>query len=461
MGKSAPSAPDPIKTASGQTATNIGTAIANSYLGNVNQVTPYGSLNYAQTGTQKWTDPLSDKTYDLPTFTATQTLTPTGQRISDATMGAQENLANLAQSQSARLGNLLGTEINLSGLPAAAQAPQLAQGIAGAGQIQTVGNGPRLNGQIGDAGQITTSYGGNYAQDRRRVEDAIMQRAQRGLDADRRALEQRLADQGIAIGSAAYQSAMGDYGQQVNDARTQAILAGGQEQSRLNDMAAQRAAFENAAQAQQFGQNLQGIQLGNTTAQQMYQNRMGAAEFNNAAQAQRFGQNAQQAGFANTAAQQQYQLGTDARNRALQELFAVRNQPINEISALLSGAQVQQPNFMNVQGQQMPTVDYAGLVNQKYQGDLARYNSQQQLFGGLMGGLAYVLSDERAKTDIEKVGKTKDGQAVYAYRYKHEGKDGPIHMGLMAQEVEKRKPEAVATGPDGLKRVNYGIALGV
>ncbi|PII38583.1 hypothetical protein T190_18770 [Sinorhizobium meliloti CCBAU 01290] len=41
MGKQkAPSPPDPNKTASAQTATNIGTAIANQTLGNVNQVTP-------------------------------------------------------------------------------------------------------------------------------------------------------------------------------------------------------------------------------------------------------------------------------------------------------------------------------------------------------------------------------------------------------------------------------------
>ena len=81
------------------------------------------------------------------------------------------------------------------------------------------------------------------------------------------------------------------------------------------------------------------------------------------------------------------------------------------------------------------------------------------MIGGISGILA--LSDRRAKTDISEVGKTGDGQKIYAYRYKHEGEDGPIHMGLMAQEVEKKKPEAVKTGPDGLKRVNYGIALGV
>ena len=48
-------------------------------------------------------------------------------------------------------------------------------------------------------------------------------------------------------------------------------------------------------------------------------------------------------------------------------------QPINEISALLSGGQVTNPSFVPTQGQSMPTVDYAGLVGQKYQNDLAAY----------------------------------------------------------------------------------------
>ena len=74
MGKpSAPKPPDPIKTGSAQTATNIGTAVANAGLNQVDQITPDGSLSYSQTGTTSWTDPVSGKTYDIPKFTATQT----------------------------------------------------------------------------------------------------------------------------------------------------------------------------------------------------------------------------------------------------------------------------------------------------------------------------------------------------------------------------------------------------
>lgn len=74
--------------------------------------------------------------------------------------------------------------------------------------------------------------------------------------------------------------------------------------------------------------------------------------------------------------------------------------------------------------------------------------------GAAGGALLGLLSDRRAKKDIKKVGKTDDGLNIYTYKYKG-GED--THMGVMAQEAEKKHPEAVKTGPDGYKRVNYGL----
>lgn len=73
---------------------------------------------------------------------------------------------------------------------------------------------------------------------------------------------------------------------------------------------------------------------------------------------------------------------------------------------------------------------------------------------GLLGYLA--LSDKRIKTDIKKVGKTDDGLNVYTYRYKGSPQ---IHMGVLAQEVERKKPEAVVD-LGGVKAVNYGLLGG-
>lgn len=50
------------------------------------------------------------------------------------------------------------------------------------------------------------------------------------------------------------------------------------------------------------------------------------------------------------------------------------------------------------------------------------------------------FSDEDLKENKKKVGKTKGGHDIYTYNYKGHPK---THMGVMAQEVEKKKPGAV------------------
>lgn len=64
------------------------------------------------------------------------------------------------------------------------------------------------------------------------------------------------------------------------------------------------------------------------------------------------------------------------------------------------------------------------------------------------------VSDRRLKTDIKRVGKTKDGLPIYTYRYK-EG--GPVQMGVMADEVEDVTPKAVIKGGagNGFDAVDY------
>jgi hypothetical protein len=155
--------------------------------------------------------------------------------------------------------------------------------------------------------------------------------------------------------------------------------------------------------------------------------------------------------------------------QAQSAITAERNQPINEIGALLSGSQVNQPNYVNANTGQIPTTDYAGLVNQNYQQRLGIWQQEQaqreRNLGGLFGlGQAFLgalnLSDERAKKDIEPVGKL-GGHKLYEYHYKGESKDDPKSIGVMAQEVEKTRPDAVVKGADGLRRVKYGQLFGI
>jgi len=82
-------------------------------------------------------------------------------------------------------------------------------------------------------------------------------------------------------------------------------------------------------------------------------------------------------------------------------------------------------------------------------------NPWMQALGlGLQGASAagMIFSDERLKEDIKPVGETFDGLPIYTYKYK--GGGTPM-MGVMAQDVEKVKPEAVAIHPSGFRMVDY------
>lgn len=83
------------------------------------------------------------------------------------------------------------------------------------------------------------------------------------------------------------------------------------------------------------------------------------------------------------------QLFLTGRGQAFGELQAMRNQPINEITALLSGSQVTNPQVSMMQPQGAATTDVAGLINANYNQRYQNYQNQmagrQNLLGGLFG----------------------------------------------------------------------------
>lgn len=323
----APTPPSPKETSAASTATNVGTAIANANLGNVNQITPDGSLTYNQSDTYTWQDPYTGKSYSIPRFTATQTLSPEQQAIKTQSDAAELNMSSLANQQSGFLKDYMNKPVDLSN-------------EATEGRLMELG----------------------------------MKRLQPQLDQRRQAAETDLINRGIRPGSTNYGQAHDTLNQGENDAFNQLLLTG--------------------------------------------------------------------------------------RGQSVQEALAQRNQPINEITALLSGSQVSQPNFVNANMPTIPTTDTAGLINTNYNQRLQAWQQNQagtqNLLGGLFGLGASIISDRRMKTEIKEVGKTKDGQKIYSYKYKT---GGPIHIGLMADEVEKKNPDAVMTLPTGVQAVNYEKAL--
>lgn len=154
------------------------------------------------------------------------------------------------------------------------------------------------------------------------------------------------------------------------------------------------------------------------------------------------------------------QLALTGRGQAFSESLATRNQPINEITALMSGSQVSNPAQMSgaTPQAQVGGVDYAGMVNQNYQNQMSAYGAKMGgLFGlagaGLQAGATF--SDIRVKTNISRVGTLDNGLPVYAYNYVW---GGPLHIGVMAQDVEHVHPEAVSEVA-GIKAVDYSRAV--
>ena len=177
MGKSkAPAPPDPRQTAGAQTATNIGTAIANNNMQMVDQNTPYGSLKYDQTGAYQYVDPNTGASHWIPKYTATTSLSPNEQYKLEQGQAAEKSLADVAAERADFLKGHFSDGIDAGGLPQAGVAEDR-----------------------------------DYSEDRQRVEDALMERLNPYLERDREAMRTGLVNQGITLGSEAYNRASDDF----------------------------------------------------------------------------------------------------------------------------------------------------------------------------------------------------------------------------------------------------------
>jgi hypothetical protein len=432
-----PTPPNPVATAGAQTASNIGTAVTGTYLNNVNQVTPQGNLTYDPAGTYRYNDPLTGAGYDIPRWTATQTETPTGAATTAANQRTGLNLANIGEASSQRIGSILGTNFadTLAGAP-------------GAAPLQWLHDIGFAKGDIADVGELTRDYGpaDNFSEDRKRIEESMYQRMNPQLEQDRGRLEQQLADQGLQPGTEAYDRAYDALARQTTDARLAITAKGGEEQQRLNDMAAQRATFQNAAQRDAFTQEAS------------------RSQFYNAANAQNLARN-----------KTIFDATNQTRDKWLQEQYALRAQPISEISALQSGSQVQQPNFVGNGNAQVANTDVAGIINANFNQSLENYKQNSSNVNNIVGGLfglagsgakAYQSSDRRVKKDIHRLGTVYAARRhdepkklpIYSYAYKDDP-DSMKHIGPMAQDVEKIDPGAVKTF-DGVKHIHKRKVFG-
>ena len=217
-------------------------------------------------------------------------------------------------------------------------------------------------------------------------------------------------------------------------------------------------------QQQGFGQNVTQQQLGNQAITQNQQAALLQQQAALAAQSQQFNQGLQATQFGNTAEQ-------NAFARAMQ----LRGMPLNEITALMSGSQIQNPQFQPYQGQNVAPAPVAQAVAQQAQYGQNLYNQQMgqanantaglySLGGAGLGALgtmgstaagqaalaAFAASDRRLKSNIERIGTHPLGIGIYEYDI-----FGKRDVGMMADEVESVSPASVITHPSGFQMVDY------
>ena len=334
----APAAPDYTSAANATAAGNLAAAQAATAANRVNQVTPYGNLNYSQNGTDAQGN---------PTWTATTSLSDIGQQLLNNQNQTSLGLGSAINSQLGNVQNTMSQPFN----------PNLPQVGINAGQ--------------------------NY-------QDAAMSRLAPQISQQRELLNNQLANQGIPVGSQAWQTAQMNQGQKEND-----LLAA------------------------------------NTT--------------------------------------QGFNTGLAANQQAYNQAQTNYNMPINTLSALRTGAQVQNPTFVNSANQATTAgPDLLGAAGSQYNAAMGNFNSgvaqQANLNSGLIGlaGAGIAASDIRMKENIDPIGVANNGLTVYRFEYKPEFKDHELaghgfHYGYMAQEVEQVFPYAVKTLDDGYKVVDYGL----
>jgi hypothetical protein len=351
-----PPPPDPNVVSSAQTTSNKDTAAFNAALNHGNTYTPLGS----QTNTLRGYD---EKT-GAPIYDETTTLSPESQALLDQQLQQNKQLGDIAGGMMGRVGESYGKPMDTSGAPALRDPGQAAL-------YQTAINRsglPAIQGSL-DTSKLSKLYGADDLQSaRQQTQDALYKKQASFLDpqwAQRdNAFRTRMANQGVVEGSEAWKNGLDDENRarsfDYDQARNSAIAGGGDELSRLVSIA-------QGNRGQQFGEELS------------------SGQFGNQARAQAFGEGTDDANFANSAigANNADRLnyadaGNRSRAQALQELFAMRDQPLNEFNSLRNSAPVDMPNFDGAGGGGgMAPTDVAGNIWNAYQGQVAGANADQ------------------------------------------------------------------------------------
>lgn len=476
--KSGPPPPDYTGLAEKTAASQNDQLLQQTYANRITQNNPWGSISYQA---QASIDPATGK--PVTAWTQNTTLNPEQQQALDQQMQMQTGRSNIANTLMPQVQQQMGQQIDFSKFTPMAQGAQ-------AGNIQATTNPfglgpqqqnidtsrqgtPQLQNQInyGNLQQVQGSAGGRDA-----AYNQLMSQATSRLDPQwqqrQSQMDAQLANQGITRGSAAYDKAMQQFGQQRTDAYNQAMMsaqAGATQQASQNqamDMglrqqqaaeAQNQAQFYNQSAGQQFGFGSQAAQQQLQAQQAAYQQALASGQYGLSQQNQAFNQ--QLAGGQQNFQQQQaaaaYQ--NQLRQQQIAEAQQQQNWSLNALNALLSGQQVGSPQFANFnQAAQGSGVNYSQAGQDQFQAGMQQQQMQNQAVGQAMQGLSgiggmFMMSDRRTKTEIRRIARHWRGFGIYRYRFIGESRP---RVGVMADEVQRILPHAVMRW-HGVLMVNY------
>jgi len=300
---SQPSAPDPYKTASAQNAQNSFASQFSTGSGNANEINPYGSVSYNQTGqTPIYSN--GQLTGYAPQWTKTTSLSPDQQKLLGLETQAKYNLGTAGVNQSAAVAGALSKPVDQSQwTPWQTSLPQQ---------------------------ELRQDQG---VTDRAGIEKAMMESYNRNVAPTESAQEASLASRGLSPGATGYSQYQKTRDDSRAEAARQAYLASGNEsraaQAAYNDVGTQRFNMNQAANS--YLNNLRGAQM--------------------------------------------------------QEAYQTRNQPLNELNALMSGSQATIPQFQAFQGSPVQASNIAQYISDNYRNQSQQAANTNAGIFGLAGGL--------------------------------------------------------------------------
>jgi hypothetical protein len=280
----------------------------------------------------------------------------------------------------------------------------------------------------------TANAATNQATDAQATASGAYGDSRTGIQQSTNAFNQNVAKEGV-IGNAynsAFNTAIGagaqDSANQLTAGTTNANL---QETALSRELAGANA--QEGLQTQQLGAQTTANTL---NAQDTAQSQAAlTAQYNNWLQAQQSGT----AGL--TAANQTVAAGSTAMPASTS---TVNTQPNNSGYALLGSLLGAGANLM--------TGGISGAVGSAIPGAIGPTS-----YGGPSGPQPLTYSDERLKEGIDEIGELIDGTPIFSYSYKADPEKRK-HIGLMAQDIQKRVPDAVHKTDSGYLAVDYHAA---